>query len=63
LVVVAAADFPVGSAAILSPGRLGVDLLTVSFGGGWADTPTAENTSIIAAASERGIEVIDALLV
>jgi hypothetical protein len=62
LVVVAAADFPVGSAAILSPGRLGVVLLTVSFGGGWADTPSAENTSIMTAASERNIIALSLLL-
>jgi hypothetical protein len=55
LVVVAAADLPVGSEAIPSPGRLGVVLLTVSFGGGWADTPATERTRNITVASERVI--------
>ena len=62
LVVVAAADLPVGSEAILSPGRLGVVLLTVSFGGGWADTPIVENASIKAAASGRDITIALSLL-
>jgi hypothetical protein len=34
---------------------LGVDLLTVSFGGGWADTPTAENTNIMPPLADVGL--------